>query len=170
MPRLQPLRAEDAAAVLAFESANRAFFARSISDRGNDYFASFPERHHALMAEQKAGLGAYYVLVDEEGAVLGRFNLYFSGDGVAELGYRVAEQVTGRGVASATVRDLCRLAVSRHGVSTLRAATSHANVASQRVLRNAGFVEVGPAEPAEIGGKQGSWYQLELGPASPGEA
>ena len=147
MPELERLRADHAEAVLAFELANRAYFATSISDRGDEYFETFTERHRALLAEQDAGVGAYYVLVDDDGAVLGRFNLVFVGDGVAQVGYRVAQQATGRGVATAAVRDLCLLASSRHGVSTLRAATSHENVASQRVLLNAGFVEVGPADP-----------------------
>ena len=60
-----------------------------------------------------------------------------------QLGYRVAERAAGRGVATAAVRDLCALAASRHGVGTVRAATSLANVASQRVLLKAGFHEVG---------------------------
>ena len=162
MPELQLLRADHAAAILAFESANRAFFATLITDRGDEYFESFADRHHALLAEQEAGIGAFYVLVDEDGTVLGRFNLVFVGDGVGELGYRVAEHVTGRGDATATVRDLCSLAASRHSLRTLRAATSRRNVASQRVLLKAGFIEVGPAEPSDIGGKQGSWYQRDV--------
>ena len=152
---------------MAFESANRAYFAMSISDRGDEYFETFAERHRALLAEQDAGVGAYYVLVDDDdGAVLGRFNLVFVGDGVAQVGYRVAQQATGRGAATVAVRDLCLLASSRHGVSTLRAATSHENVASRRVLLNAGFVEVGPADPSDIGGKQGTWFQRDLVPAA----
>ena len=170
MPELQRLRADHAAAILAFESANRAYFATSISDRGDDYFEHFTERHHALLAEQEAGIGAYYVLVDEDGSVQGRFNLVFVGDGVGQLGYRVAQHVTGRGVATATVRDLCSLAASRHGVTTLRAATSRGNVASQRVLLNAGFTEAGPADPSDLGGKQGTWYQRDIVPASPSNA
>ena len=170
MPELQRLRADHAAATLAFESANRAYFATSISDRGDDYFEHFTERHHALLAEQEAGIGAYYVLVDEDGSVQGRFNLVFVGDGVGQLGYRVAQHVTGRGVATATVRDLCSLAASRHGVTTLRAATSRGNVASQRVLLNAGFTEAGPADPSDLGGKQGTWYQRDIVPASPSNA
>jgi ribosomal-protein-alanine N-acetyltransferase len=31
------------------------------------------------------------------------------------------------------------------------------------VLEKAGFVAVGPADPSEIGGKQGTWYELEPG-------
>lgn len=163
MPELQRLRADHAPAVLEFELANRAYFAASISDRGDEYFDRFAERHSALLADQEAGHGAYYVLVGEDGSVLGRFNLIFAGDGTAELGYRVAQHVAGRGVATATVRELCRLAAARHGLRTLRAATSHENVASQKVLAKAGFVPAGPAGPADLGGKQGTWYQRDLG-------
>ncbi len=169
MPELQFLRADHASAILAFETSNRSYFAESISDRGDAYFEQFAERYDALLADQDAGNGAYYVLVTEDGAVLGRFNLVFVGDGVAELGYRVAQQDSGRGVATSTVRDLCSLAASRHGIRTLRAATSRANVASQRVLLNAGFAEVGPADPSDIGGKQGSWYQRDVVPVPVGD-
>ncbi len=162
MPELQQLRADHAAAVLAFELANRAYFAGFISDRGDEFFDQFTERHAALLAAQEAGEGAFYVLVAEDGSVLGRFNLNFAGDGSAELGYRVARQVAGRGVTTATVRELCGLAAARHGLRTLKAATTHANVASQKVLTKAGFVPVGPAH---IGGKPGTWYERDLAAA-----
>ena len=80
MPELQRLRADHAAAVLAFELANRGYFAASISDRGDEFFDQFAERHSA----------------------------------------------------------------------------------SQKVLTKAGFVPAGPADPADLGGKPGSWYQRHL--------
>jgi len=159
VPELQRLRANHAPAVLAFELANRAYFAAFISDRGDEFFDQFTERYNALLAEQKAGICAYYVLVAEDGSVLGRFNLYDLQDGVAVLGYRVAQQVAGRGVATATVQELCRLAAAQYGLRTLRAATTHDNVASQKVLTKAGFVPTGPAEP---GGRPGTWYERDL--------
>jgi [ribosomal protein S5]-alanine N-acetyltransferase len=162
VPELQRLDAAHAPAVLAFERANRAYFAASISDRGDEFFEHFGERHSALLADQEAGGGAYYVLVAEEGSVLGRFNLIFTEDHTAKLGYRVAQHATGRGVATAAVRELCRLAPARHGVHALRAATSRDNVASQRVLTKAGFVLVGPADPADVGGRLGFWFQRDL--------
>ena len=64
-------------------------------------------------------------------------------------------------MATAAVRELCRLAAARHGLRTLRAATSHENAASQKVLAKAGFVPVGPADPADSG-KPGTWYQRDL--------
>jgi ribosomal-protein-alanine N-acetyltransferase len=162
VPELQPLRANHAAAVLAFELANRSYFARSISDRGDAYFEEFGERHRGLLADQEAGQGAFYVLVDDDGSVLGRFNLLFAADGTANLGYRVAEQAAGHGVATATVEELCRLASARHGLHTIRAATSDGNAASRRVLVKAGFVPDGPAGPEALGGKTGTWYRLHL--------
>lgn len=166
MPELQLLRADHAPAILEFELANRAYFTRFISDRGDEYFEQFTHQHNARLAEQEAGEGAYYVLVAEDETVLGRFNLVLVGGGVATLGYRVAQQVAGQGVATATVRELCVLAASRHGLTTLRAATSDANVASQRVLLKADFVAVGPADPADIGGEQGTWFERTLPPGS----
>ncbi|MEU1704294.1 GNAT family N-acetyltransferase [Streptomyces sp. NPDC005706] len=162
MPELRRLQAGDAPAVLAFELANRAYFAASVSDRGDEFFARFTDRFGALLTEQEAGTSAFYALVAEDGSVLGRFNLYDVEDGTAELGYRVARHVAGRGVATANVRELCRLAAARHGLRTLRAAASHGNAASHRVLAKAGFVPVGPADPAHLGGKTGTWYQRDL--------
>jgi ribosomal-protein-alanine N-acetyltransferase len=162
VPELKRLHAGDAPAVLAFELVNRAYFAASISDRGDEFFDQFADRYGALLAEQEAGRGAFYALVDEDGSVLGRFNLYDIENDAAVLGYRVAQQVAGRGVATAAVRELCGLAAARHGLRILRAATSRDNAASQRVLTKAGFVPVGPADPADIGGKPGIWYQRDL--------
>ena len=162
MPELQQLDAGHAPAVLAFELANRTYFAASISDRGDEFYDQFTDRHRALLADQEAGRCACYVLVADDGSILGRFNLYDIGDGTADLGYRVAQQVAGRGVATRSVRELCRIAAARHGLRTLRAATSHGNAASQKVLAKAGFVPVGPADPASLGGKSGTWYQRDL--------
>jgi [ribosomal protein S5]-alanine N-acetyltransferase len=159
VPELQRLRADHAPAVLAFELANRAYFATFISDRGDEFFDQFTERYDALLAEQEAGSCAFHVLVGDDGTVLGRFNLFDLSGGTAELGYRVARDVAGRGVTTAAVRELCRLATGRYGLRTLRAATTHDNVASQQVLAKAGFVPAGPAEP---GGRPGTWYQRDL--------
>jgi ribosomal-protein-alanine N-acetyltransferase len=162
VPELQQLDAGHEPALLDFELANRAYFATMINDRGDDYFDQFADQLRAMLDEQEAGIGIYYVLLAEDGSVLGRFNLFRVQDGTAELGYRVAQDVAGRGVATAAVLEIGRLAAEKHGLHTLRAATSYQNVASQRVLVKAGFVLAGPADPAHIGGQAGSWYQLDL--------
>src|SRR5262249_9248623 len=162
MPDLQRLRPDHEGAVLAFERANRGYFAASISDRGDEFFENYPERHRALLVEQRAGKRAFYVLVGDDGAIIGRFNLVFVEEGGAEGGYRGAQRVAGQGVATAGLGELCRLAASCHGVGILRAATSSENVASQKVLLKAGFAPVGPADPSALGGREGCWYQRNL--------
>lgn len=159
MFELERLRADHEQAVLAFELANRGYFGRSISDRGDEFFAQFSERHRELLAEQEAGACAYHVLIDGDGEVVGRFNLYEIGDGTAVVGFRIAQRVAGHGVATAALRELCRMAVQRYGLRTLRAMVSDENVASQKVLAKGGFIA---AAPAEVGGKPGSWYELPL--------
>ncbi len=159
MFELQRLRLEHEAAVLDFERANRAYFAETIDDRGDEFFATFGEQFRAMLAEQEDGSGFFHVLVDDDGTVVGRFNLYRVVDGAAEVGYRVARSVSGRGVATSAVRDLCRIAGEEYELRMLTAATSDANVASQRVLAKAGFVAVGPVE---VAGRKGTSYELTL--------
>jgi ribosomal-protein-alanine N-acetyltransferase len=159
MYELQALRSDLEDAVFAFEQENRPFFARSITDRGDMFFEEFAERHRELLADQRAGTGAYYVLVDDLGAVVGRFNLYELQDESAEVGYRVAESVAGRGVATSALRELCRIAREDIGLRRLTARASDANVASRRVLANAGFVATGRAD---VAGRNGSVFELDL--------
>jgi ribosomal-protein-alanine N-acetyltransferase len=162
VPELQLLSSSHGSAVEDFELENRAYFAQSISDRGDAFYDGLAEQLESMLVEQGAGTSAFYVYVDEGGAVLGRFNLYDINDGAANLGYRVAEHAAGRGVATAAARDLCGLAATRHGLRALMAATSCENIASQKVLTKIGFVPIGPADPTDIGGKQGTLYRREL--------
>jgi [ribosomal protein S5]-alanine N-acetyltransferase len=156
---LQRLRCDHAAAVLDFERVNRAYFAESISDRDDDFYENFAERYRALLSEQEAGVRIFHVLVDEDETVVGRFNLSDLVGGTADVGYRVAQRVSGRGVATSGLRSLCRIAREEYGLRTLRAVASNENVASQRVLAKAGFVAIGPAE---ADGRQGARYELAL--------
>lgn len=164
MPELQLLRPDHYPAVLAFELDNRAFFAGSVPDRGDAYFENISQRLDALLIDQDAGTAAFYLLVAADASVLGRFNLEFEPGATARLGYRVAERVCGRGIATGTVLDVCSLAAGRHGMRRLSAAAAHSNPASQRVLIKAGFRPVRPAEPADLGGETGTWFERDVTP------
>ena len=165
MPELEQLRAGHAPAVLAFELVNRAYFAASVSDRGDEFFDQFPDRYRALFSssERPASAPSMYSSLMTARFWAGSTCMTLR-TALQKLGYRVAQQVAGRGVATRSVRELCRIAAARHGLRTLRAATSHGNAASQKVLAKAGFVPVGPATPADLGGKSGTWYQRDLQP------
>ncbi|MEU6620686.1 GNAT family N-acetyltransferase [Streptomyces litmocidini] len=159
MAVLERLRPDHAPALLAFERENRAYFAASVPDRGDAYFSDFAERHRALLDEQETGTIHLHVLVGEEGEILGRFNLIDVADGGAELGYRVAERATGRGVATAGVRELCRLAREEYGLSRLTAVTTLDNAGSRAVLGRVGFGAVGSVT---LDGRVGTAYELDL--------
>ena len=142
-PELQRLRVDHGPALLAFERENRAYFAASIPDRGDAYFADFDARHRALLAEQADGVCQFHVLVDDDGGIVGRVNLFDVADGSAELGYRIAERAAGRGLATATVREMCGLAVAEYGLASLTAKTTLDNAGSRIVLDRTGFVVTG---------------------------
>ncbi|MER7702861.1 GNAT family N-acetyltransferase [Kitasatospora sp. NPDC097605] len=144
-PTLERLTAEHAGAVLAFEQENRDFFADSVPDRGDEYFTpdGFAERHRALLAEQAEGRCHFHVVLNGYGRVIGRVNLVDVADGGAELGYRVAEADTRQGVARVAVEQVCRLAATRYGLTSLTAVTAEDNEASRALLARTGFIATG---------------------------
>ncbi|MEU8539834.1 GNAT family N-acetyltransferase [Streptomyces sp. NPDC048717] len=164
---LERLRSDHAPALLAFERDNRAYFSAFVPDRGDAYFAGFDARHQALLDEQESGTIAFHVLVGDDGEIVGRFNLVDLADGSAELGYRVAEKATGRGVATAGIRELCRLAREEYGLSRLTAVTTLDNGPSRAVLTRVGFGAVGgvtlPGAGGDGGDQPGIAYELDLG-------
>lgn len=166
MITVERLRPDHASALLAFEQDNRAYFAASVPDRGDDYFTRFDERHRALLDEQAAGLCHFHVLVDG-GEVLGRVNLVDVAAGSAELGFRIAEKAAGRGLATAAVREVCVQAAATYGLTSLLAAATVDNTGSRAVLNRTGFVPTG--EEVVLGGRPGLRYLLRLADLAPSE-
>ncbi len=159
MPALELVRADHAAALLRFERENRAYFAASIPDRGDDFFARFDHEHARLLARQAAGTDYFHVLIGDDGEVLGRVNLVGITDGCAELGFRIAEKAAGRGLATAAVRQVCALARTEYGLVRLRARATSDNRGSRTVLARTGFVETGEIV---LNGRPATSYSLSL--------
>ncbi|MHC5260564.1 GNAT family N-acetyltransferase [Streptomyces sp. UC4497] len=143
MPDLQRLSPAHASALLAFETENRAFFAATVPDRGDDYFTHFADRHAALLAEQATGAIHMHVLVADDGVILGRFNLVDVADSTADLGYRLARDATGKGLATATVRELLTVAATDYALKRVTASAAEDNHASRTVLTRNDFVPTG---------------------------
>jgi ribosomal-protein-alanine N-acetyltransferase len=159
VPELQRLRLDHAAALLAFETENRAYFAASVSDRGDDYFRDFDARLGSLLEEQAAGVLHQHVLVESDGSIVGRINLFDVAGGSANLGYRIAQRAAGRGLATAAVKQICEIAARDYGLTRLRAAAARDNAASQAVLARTGFVRVGETT---VGGRTAIQYVRRL--------
>ncbi len=160
MPVIERLRPHHAAAVLAFERENRAYFAASVPDRGEDYFTEFRQRFDDLLAEQEAGVCHFHVVVGDHGAVLGRVNLVDVADGAAELGFRIAEKATGHGLVTTAVTRMCTIAAHDYGLHTLHASAATDNAGSRAVLTRVGFTPTG--EEVVLSGKPGHRYVLSL--------
>jgi [ribosomal protein S5]-alanine N-acetyltransferase len=159
MPDLQLVRLDHVPALLAFERENRAYFAASVPDRGDEFFAEFDTRLAQLLEWQAAGTDYFHLLVAEGGEVVGRVNLAEVAGGSAELGYRIAQKAAGQGLATAAVRKVRELAATEYGLSRLRARVTLDNPASRKVLEHNGFVAVGELT---LNGKPAMSYICEL--------
>lgn len=168
VPVIERLRLDHAAAVLLFERENRAYFATSVPDRGDDYFTGFQQRLRALLAEQAAGVCHFHVVIGDSGEVIGRVNLVDVADGCAELGFRVAEKASGQGLATAAVRQVSAMAARDYGLDSLRASAATGNLGSRAVLSRVGFTLTG--EEVVLAGRPGLRYLLRLTDPAPAEA
>lgn len=140
---IQLLRPDHAPALLAFERENRAYFSAAVPDRGDDFFAEFDARFAQLLAYQADGTDYLHVLVTEGGEVVGRVNLIEVAQGSAELGYRIAQNAAGQGLATQAVREVRELAATEYGLTRLRAKVTVDNPASRTVLEHNDFVADG---------------------------
>jgi RimJ/RimL family protein N-acetyltransferase len=157
--RLELVTAEHRDAILEFEVANRDYFAATIPDRGDAFFADYPARHAELLTWQAAGTDRFHVLLTDDGTIAGRINLTRISDGQAELGYRIGKAYTGRGVATEAVRQVCDLARTCYGLTRLRAATTENNHASMQVLLHNGFTITGQTR---LNGRPGHLFARDL--------
>jgi [ribosomal protein S5]-alanine N-acetyltransferase len=166
MLQLQRVRPDHATALIAFELENRAYFAASIPDRGDDYFTYFSEQHARLLGWQEAGLDHFHVLEGVDGEVLGRVNLTKVVDGCAELGFRVAQKAARQGLATSAVHQVCALARLDYGLTSLRARATLDNLGSRAVLARTGFL---PVDEILLNGRPGLSYLRNLSEVPAGD-
>jgi ribosomal-protein-alanine N-acetyltransferase len=89
-----------------------------------------------------------HVIVDTDGTIAGRINLNSIIRGVAQtasVGYWVAEDRNGRGVATAAVAHIVEYGFTRLTLHRVQGETLLHNIASQRVLERNGFERIGMA-------------------------
>ena len=166
---IRTLRPGDAAPLLAFEQANRAWFERHIDRRPDDFYSLDGIHAHVAQFLDANAQGRMHpcIIVDEHGQLIGRANLkdIDREQGVAEVGYRIGEQQAGKGLATAALRHLIDLAKNEWQLASLCAYAIDGNAASIRVLERCGFVR-GMAVPdiAIVEGNvvDGHAYALDL--------
>jgi RimJ/RimL family protein N-acetyltransferase len=97
-----------------------------------------------------AGLSIDWLAVDAEDRVLASVAVMQIDreHGSGEIGYWVAREARGRGVATRAVRLVAEWTTSELGLTTLEIAVHEDNAASIRVARSAGFTQAGERQVA----------------------
>ena len=91
----------------------------------------------------REGHSAGFAIVDPEGVVLGSIGVRFHEAGAASIGYWIAREARGRGIATTALRLVSGWVLGDLAVERLELVTEPANVRSQRVAEKAGFQREG---------------------------
>jgi ribosomal-protein-alanine N-acetyltransferase len=146
---LRPARVADAADMAALLVSQRSFMAPFDPPRGEEFYTVDGQRREFEQLELAAVAGTRQrFLIREAGDLVGWVsvtNIVRGPFRSANLGYAVAREVNGRGIASYAVGEVCRWAFSDAGLHRLEAGTLLDNHASQRVLAKNGFERIGIA-------------------------
>ena len=161
---IRPVVAADAAALLRFELAHRAYFESWVSSRDPRFYSEEGVAAAIAAAEAAwAGDQAFQYLIVEDERIVGRVNLtavrraHFH---CADLGYRIGEQDGGRGVASRAVALCLEQAFGTHGLRRIEATARPENRGSIRVLERNGFRHFGHSRCSfQLGGR---WFDRLL--------
>lgn len=79
----------------------------------------------------------------ESGALIGSIDMHITRLGAGHIGYWLAANARGRGLATAALRTLSRWTIEELGLGRIELATDPDNLASQRVAEKAGFQREG---------------------------
>ena len=142
-PRLElrPLTDDEAEAVLAGQRDGRSW-SPGYPTPGDVETAGWPMptdvRWRTLQLVERA-----------TGLVIGAIGCHGAPEnGIVEIGYGIAEEARGRGLATEAVAALVAMLETQPEVQTIRAGTDADNLPSQRVLQRCGFVAVARDEAA----------------------
>ena len=146
---VRPAEPPDATQLADLLSRNRDYFRSGEPKRRDTYYTPEAQRRIIEQAVEARRAGnALMFVIEEEGQLAGRINLNSLIRGAfqsASVGYVVDQHMTGRGIATAALRQVIDIAFSELNLHRLQAETLTDNPASQRVLRRCGFIDYGRA-------------------------
>lgn len=148
--RIRLLTLDDAPALSGLRLRSRAHLAPWEPIRHPDHDTPAGQRAdvEAALAQHARGQGVPLAILDDDGSVAGRISLNTIVRGAFEscaMGYWLAADRTGRGLATDAVRAAVALAFGELGLHRVEAGTLLGNRASQAVLARAGFTRYGLA-------------------------
>lgn len=142
--KIRTLRNTDAESLLKFELDNREWFEHYIDARDSAFYSLDGVTEHITSYLSGFANGTWhpFVIEDSDGKIVGRANLKTIdiSDRSAEVGYRIAQNACGQGLATLAVRRLIEEAQSRWRLARLVANVYPANIGSTKVLQRCGFL------------------------------
>lgn len=168
--KIRTLQADDGERLLKFELENRAWFEQHVEARGAHFYSADGVAAHIgdYLEAHRAGALHPCVLLDDDGAIIGRANLRRIDRiaGTGEVGYRIAHSQARKGLGSQALAHLVQLAQDQYGLHHLNAWISDSNLGSRRIMEKCGFVRAALAapEPVLVGGvaHDSFLYQCQL--------
>jgi RimJ/RimL family protein N-acetyltransferase len=96
-------------------------------------------------AEREAGTAQAFLAFDDQGTLLGNFSVMEldKAPGYGEIGYWVAKEARGKGVATRAVILLRDYAASELGLELIELIIHEGNAPSKRVAERTGFLDIG---------------------------
>lgn len=132
--RIRTLQESDAEALLAFEVENRTWFERHIDARDTVFYSTRGVCDHIddYLSGLAAGTWHPFVIEGANGKIIGRANLkdIDTSGRSAEVGYRIAQEACGQGLATLAVRHLIQQAQSHWHLGRLLANVYAENIGS----------------------------------------
>ncbi len=159
----EPLNTSHINALLRFETDNRDYFECLIAPRPNHFYSEAGVcAHVAELSTMRARGLAFPVVLMNHGHILGRVNLkdISVANGHAELGYRIAKDAVGKGMATHAVAWMCEYAKHALGLSTINAMVLSNNPASRHVLSKNNFVHCNVLP--HFAEHKGSWLDCDI--------
>lgn len=148
--RIRLVTTGDCEALAELQVRNRNFLSPWDPSRSDDYFTVEGQRAdvEAALARHGRGEAMPWAILNDEGAVAGRLTLSGITRGPFQscnMGYRLSEDQTGKGLATEAVRAAVASAFNELKLHRVQAETLVANVVSQHVLARTGFQQYGLA-------------------------
>lgn len=149
-PVTRPLSLDHVPALTALHVGNRQFLAPWQPLRPEAYFTEGGQREavDALLTQQASGSAVALAITDGHGAVVGTFTIASIIRGAFQscsVGYWLAEDAQGRGLATAALREAVHIAFGDLRLHRIQAETLKHNQRSQHVLERVGFGRYGEA-------------------------
>jgi ribosomal-protein-alanine N-acetyltransferase len=145
--RLRPLEAGDAALLARLYASQRAFLAPFDPPRPDSFYTLEGQRLELeLLERERANDRLYRFLIEPDGKPAGAISVSRITRGPfqnAGLGYWVAQELNGRGVATEAIGRVREWGFAKAGLHRLEAATLVDNIGSQVALRRNWFLEIG---------------------------